>query len=200
MPDILFYFIAELIVVICVLLVLGAVLIDFIEFQSRKHVKKEKKSIVETGTMLLFFGFFYFLISSGIGRFVFDFFYLRISFIMLGLLILIIGCYTNIVGRLKLGRNWSNQIKIYADHVFISDGAYKYIRHPLYASIIWMFFGASLVYGNYLAFLANALIFVPFMYYRAKQEEVLLVQEFSNYKKYQSLVGMFFPKLINKKI
>ncbi|MFA6145760.1 MAG: isoprenylcysteine carboxylmethyltransferase family protein [Patescibacteria group bacterium] len=117
---------------------------------------------------------------------------------IVGLLILVIGCIVNIKGRIKLGKNWSNQIKIYEDHYFISNGIYGFVRHPLYASIIWMFFGASLIYFNFFAFLSNLLIFIPFMYYRAKQEEYLLIKEFKNYQNYQIKVGMFFPRLFTK--
>jgi protein-S-isoprenylcysteine O-methyltransferase Ste14 len=76
----------------------------------------------------------------------------------------------------------------------IQKGMYRFVRHPLYASIIWMFFGASFVYMNYAALLANVCVFIPAMYYRAKQEERLLAQEFPEYQAYQKAVGMFFPK------
>ena len=104
----------------------------------------------------------------------------------------------NILGRLSLGRNWANHIKIYSDHVLVSGGVYNIVRHPLYASLIWMFLGASLVYFNYLAFLAIAFVFSPFMYYRAKQEEELLLKEFEEYNAYQQKVGMFFPKILRR--
>ncbi|MGK0469242.1 MAG: protein-S-isoprenylcysteine O-methyltransferase Ste14, partial [Clostridium sp.] len=38
-------------------------------------------------------------------------------------------------------------------------------------------------------------IFIPFMYYRAKQEETLLIQTFSEYNDYIKRTGMFFPKI-----
>jgi protein-S-isoprenylcysteine O-methyltransferase Ste14 len=77
----------------------------------------------------------------------------------------------------------------------VQKGAYRIVRHPLYASLIWVFYGASIVYLNYYAFLLNTFVFIPFMYYRAKQEEELLEKEFSDYNKYTLNVGMFFPKL-----
>lgn len=195
-PQQIFFSISNLIVVLCVFLILMAVLIDFVEFQTRNQVKKEKKSVVETGTMMLFFLFFHSLIRFNIGRMVMSYqlwWYFQVG---LGLVILMVGCGVNIWGRISLGKNWSNQIKIYKDHTFVSSGAYKIVRHPLYASIIWMFIGASIIYSNYLAFLSNLFVFVPFMYYRAKQEENLLTKEFKNYKNYQLKVGMFFPKII----
>lgn len=194
-----FYLISNLVVILCVFFIFVAILIDFVEFQKRKQIKKEKKSIVETGTMFIFFFFFYFLIRFSVGQININFLPLKYFAMAIGLLILVLGCIVNIKGRINLGKNWSNQIKIYKDHSFISGGVYGFVRHPLYASIIWMFFGASLIYSNFLAFLSNVLIFIPFMYYRAKQEENLLVKEFKDYKNYQIKVGMFFPKLFIKK-
>lgn len=198
-PEQIVYFISNIVVIFCTFAVFIAVLIDFVEFQKRSIVKKEKKSIVETGTMFLFFFLFYTLIRFKIGQLDFHFITPRILLSAIGTVILAIGCFVNIKGRLNLGKNWSNQIKIYKDHSFVSSGVYDLVRHPLYASIIWMFFGASLIYFNYLAFLSNLVIFIPFMYYRAKQEENLLIKEFEDYKNYQIKVGMFFPKLFRTK-
>jgi protein-S-isoprenylcysteine O-methyltransferase Ste14 len=187
------------IVGLCVMAILVSVLIDFTEFQKRTGTKREKRSIVETGTMFLFFFLFYILIRFKAGQINLHFSILSIIPVVFGLMLMIVGCIVNIKGRLDLGKNWSNQIKIYKDHTLATHGMYQLVRHPLYASLIWMFFGASLVYLNYLALLANLTIFIPFMYYRAKQEEFLLAKEFANYKKYQSAVGMFFPKIFKLK-
>ena len=186
--------IANLIVLACVFAIFMAVLVDFVEFHHKAGVKKNKKSSVETGGMILFFLGFYSLLRFDIGRFDISSSLFQYFFIMLGLLLLIFGCYINIRGRFFLGKNWANQIKIYQDHKFISSGPYRFVRHPLYASIIWMFFGACLVYCNYLTLLSTIFIFIPFMYLRAKQEEKLLSQEFAEYKNYQKKVGLFFPK------
>jgi protein-S-isoprenylcysteine O-methyltransferase Ste14 len=94
-----------------------------------------------------------------------------------------------------LGKNWANQIKIYSKHTLITKGVYKIVRHPLYASLIWIFYACSVLYLNWLAFLLNTLIFVPMMNYRAKQEEELLEKQFKDYKRYKNKVGRFFPKL-----
>jgi protein-S-isoprenylcysteine O-methyltransferase Ste14 len=197
-PEKVFYLFCVVVVILCVFSILMAVLIDFVEFQERKKTKNEKKSLVETGTMMGFFLFFYALIRFGVGQIYVPYSPLKIFIMSLGLVLLILGCVVNIEGRLKLGRNWANQIKIYHDHYLVSDGVYAWVRHPLYASLIWMFWGSSLVFFNPLAFLANGLIFMPSMYYRAKQEEGLLMKEFRDYKNYKMKVGMFFPKSIKK--
>lgn len=186
--------ISNVIVMIAFFAIVLAVSIDFIEFQKRKQVKEEKKSIIETGSMFLFFFLFYGAIRFGIGRIDVQSDMLKMVLMMIGSLILILGCFVNIRGRFDLGKNWANQIKIYHDHTIISRGMYRHVRHPLYASIIWMFFGASLIYLNAFAFLSNLLIFIPCMYHRAKQEEILLSNEFEDYTYYQKQVGMFLPK------
>ena len=177
------------------LVVIVAIIIDFIEFHPRKNEKKKKKSIVETGSMFLFFFIYSNLIRFGIGNFEIKNVNLRLIMLIFGTFLIVFGAYFNVKGRFNLGKNWSNQIKIYKDHTLVTSGLYSIVRHPLYASLIWMFYGGSLAYSNYMCFLINTFVFVPFMYYRAKQEEKLLKEEFKNYKEYQNNVGMFFPNL-----
>lgn len=189
------FLIDNIVVSLCVFALILAVLVDFMEFQKRGEVKKEKKSIVETGTMFLFFFLFYVFIRFNIGHINFEFNAVSALLNIFGLCIVIVGCLVNISGRFRLGKNWSNQIKIYKDHSFVSNGVYSVVRHPLYASIIWMFIAASVVFINYLSLLSTILIFIPAMYYRARQEEVMLEKEFTDYKQYKKGVGMFFPKI-----
>jgi len=187
------------VIVLCFCAVFISVIIDFIKFDSDNRTKDEKKSIVATGTMFIFFIFFYLLIKFKIGEVEVDDLYVRLPLISLGLILVIVGSSINIWGRLSLGSNWANHIKIYKHHTLIEKGAYRLVRHPLYASLIWAFYGACLIYLNYYAFLANTFIFIPFMYYRAKQEEKLLEKEFPDYNKYKLRAGMFFPKLLKIK-
>jgi protein-S-isoprenylcysteine O-methyltransferase Ste14 len=181
------------VIILCVLAILISILINFTEAKPEKP-KKERKSIVETGTMFLFFAVFYLLIKLRIGVLDVPNIYIRIPLTVLGLLVIILGTFLNIKGRLSLGKNWANQIKIYHNQTLITSGVYRIVRHPLYASLIWMFYAASIIYLNYAAFLANTLVFIPFMYYRAKQEEDMLKQQFKRYNEYIKNVGMFFPK------
>jgi len=184
---------ADIIIGICLFVLFTSILINFAESKN-KRIKKEKKSMVETGSMTIFFLFFYILIRKKIGEFPVapD---LREYFVVIGLIMIVSGCIINIFGRFNLGSNWANQVKIYHNHEFITNGVYGLVRHPLYASLMLMFYGACFVYPNYLAFLANTLIFIPFMHYRAKQEETLLSKTFKDYDSYKRGVGMFFPKI-----
>lgn len=181
---------------IAFLVIVLAVVIDFLENQANRNVKKEKRSFVETGTMTLFFILFYLVIRFSIGHLNFNGFFFNIISVLCWLVILVV-VYFNISGRFLLGKNWANQIKIYKNHTLVRKGVYNIVRHPLYASLIWIFYACSILYSNWLAFLLNTLVFLPMMHYRASQEEKALSEQFRDYKKYQREVGMFFPKFIS---
>ncbi|MCB2291192.1 isoprenylcysteine carboxylmethyltransferase family protein [Clostridium sp. CS001] len=191
-----FSFIIQLIICSSVIALFLSILIDFTLYTRHEHIKKEKKSIVETGTMTVFLFVFYLLLMSKIGVIPVYNMDLKNILIIIGTVAIVGGCILNIMGRFNLGSNWANHIKIYDEHTLVQNGMYKIVRHPLYASIMLMFYGACLVYRNLLCFLAVTFIFIPFMYYRAKQEETLLIQNFDEYEEYKKTTGMFFPKIL----
>lgn len=195
----LFHAIIQVIICLCVFSLFLAVLMDFALYSGKGQVQKEKKSIVETGTMTLFFLSFFAILQSGIGGVAIKSGLTKELLIILGTGMIVSGCVVNINGRHNLGRNWANQIKIYQEQTLVQTGMYQIVRHPLYASIILMFYGACLVYQNIISFIAVSVIFVPFMYYRANQEENLLLQRFPQYQEYRRNTGMLFPKVLKRK-
>jgi protein-S-isoprenylcysteine O-methyltransferase Ste14 len=182
---------ARLIVTLCTISVLTAVFTNFQLARGSRAIRAKRKSVVETGSMLAFFFGFYALIRLRIGVHEIPGSYYPMAIV--GLLLLVLGAAVNIKGRFALGRNWGNQVIIYEDHSLVTGGIYRIVRHPLYASLIWMFLGASLVFQNWAALLATVLIFLPGMYYRAQQEEKALAAQFPGFKEYRNQTGMFFP-------
>lgn len=197
-PYITFLKLTNIIIGLCIVALFTAILINFIEARAKTDVKTEKRSIVETGTMTLFFLVFYVLLFFRIGVISIASMEVKWFLSTFGLLLVVLGCVINIMGRFSLGSNWANQVRIYHDHRLVEKGMYRIVRHPLYASLIIMFLGASLIYRNSAAFIANLFVFIPFMTYRAKQEELALNKQFPEYKAYQKRTGMFWPKLFRK--
>jgi protein-S-isoprenylcysteine O-methyltransferase Ste14 len=187
----------HLIIGICVTAVLIAVVINFSLYQKRA-VQQEKKSFVATGSMMLFLCIFMLVLKSQIGYLELHNFLIQIILSITGLALIISGTIVNLKGRLILRENWANQIKIYQQHVLHIEGVYRIVRHPLYASTIWMFYGGTLVYRNWVALVGTTITFLPMMIYRARQEENLLIKKFPDYRRYQIKTGMLFPK-INRK-
>ena len=184
---------------------LGLVLIylrvysNFKDAGNQKSFEKKKvKSIVETFSMTAFFAICGILVLFRIGsiesNIYIDFFK------VVAILVYIFGVFVNLYGRKCLGTNWGNNVVIYSDHKLIDTGIYGYVRHPLYASIIWMLYSVSVMYQNILLIILTTVVFIPSMYYRAKQEETELDKVFKGkYTEYTKKVGMFFPKLIKRK-
>lgn len=183
------------VVVLCAFATLTAVLVNFLLAQRSSAVRREKRSIVATGTMLGFFVAFAGLIRFHIGAVeVLSPAAWRVA-ATAGLALMVAGATLNILGRLALGPNWGDHIRIYRNHGLVTRGAYRLVRHPLYASLIWMACGASIVFENPLALLAALGVFLPAMAYRARQEETALTAEFDAYAEYRRRTGMFFPRL-----
>jgi protein-S-isoprenylcysteine O-methyltransferase Ste14 len=178
-------------VIFCTLSVLTAVLLNFLLVRRVHAVRTKKKSTVETGSMLAIFAGFYLLIRFRVGAHEIAGPYYPTA--VTGLALVFLGTLVNILGRFALGRNWGNHVIIYEDHQLVISGVYRFVRHPLYAGLIWMFTGAALVFQNWAALLAALFVFLPGMFYRGKQEENALVAQFTNYEGYRNRTGMFFP-------
>jgi len=189
------FLVANFVVIICVIVLFMAILLDFVEFHQRHNVKKRLRSWVETGSMFAYFGGYYLLLKIRAGKVILLVGSIHEALIIIGMTLIALGCFVNVKGRLDLKHNWANQVTIYDDHTLIIRGIYKIVRHPLYASIIWMLIGGCCIYNNFIALLSVVFIFIPMMYYRAKQEERMLSVEFPEYVDYTKRVGMFFPKL-----
>ena len=120
----------------------------------------------------------------------------RILAIALGLALMVTGAVFNVLGRIYLKSNWANQIKIYEGHWLVTQGPFAVVRHPLYASLIWMFVGGSLIYANLASLILALGAFVPMMYVRAKKEDALLAEAFGQqFDAYRRRTGMLFPRL-----
>lgn len=168
-----------------------AIAVDFLKYDNKNDTKKSRKSIVATGTMVGFYIFYFLTIRFHIGSLKF----ISPTLAIFGTALVVSGAVINILGRLTLKNNWANHIKIYNGHQLMVTGTYRLVRHPLYASIMLMLLGGSIAYRNWLSAILTIFIFIPFMSYRAKQEENLLTVEFPEYADYKRETGMFFPKI-----
>lgn len=185
-----FNLVADAVTALCVLIMLAAIAFNFMNTPPDRSFR-ERRSPVATASMAAFFILLYLTIRlrwsalamDGLG-----------GFRSFGLGLMVFGAAFNVWGRVYLKTNWANHVRIYDDQQLVTGGPYRIVRHPLYASIIWMFFGAAIAYLNPLAAAETALIFIPAMIYRSNLEERALEETFgADYSNYRKTTGRFFP-------
>ena len=115
---------------------------------------------------------------------------------IIGGLIYSIGLSLAILGRLQLGNNWSDiEVgTVNQEHMVVSNGIYRYIRHPIYVGDILLLTGFELSLNSWLV-LAVVLL-VPVVFRRALNEEQVLGEVLPEYKQYKCRTKMFIPFLI----
>ncbi|WP_304132021.1 isoprenylcysteine carboxylmethyltransferase family protein [Ignavibacterium album] len=110
------------------------------------------------------------------------FFSLRI----ISLIVYLIFSWIQIWSFKTLGEYYSQEIAVRKEHKIISAGPYKIIRHPQYLSQIFVDLAGAVATLSFVLF-PLALIQIPFLILRAKEEEKLfkkyLSEEFESYKK-----------------
>jgi protein-S-isoprenylcysteine O-methyltransferase Ste14 len=79
-----------------------------------------------------------------------------------------------------------------------TTGAYKYVRHPLYAAFLSIFDFGLAIYLNSYIFVLWALLLHPVWHYVVRYEERLMVDVFGEeYLEYQKKTGRFLPRMGN---
>lgn len=78
--------------------------------------------------------------------------------------------------------------------VLISDGVYRRLRHPIYAGLILLAIGWSLLTASLLA-LALSIAFAALLDLKARREEVWLRDRYPGYRAYATRTRRFVPGL-----
>jgi len=114
-----------------------------------------------------------------------------------GIFLLLFGGILLLISLLQLNKNLSPFPTPKADAALIQTGLYKYIRHPIYTSILILFIGYSL-YQNSIYKLAITLLLGGLFYFKSKYEENQLAIKFTEYPAYKNKTGRFLPKFFSK--
>jgi len=92
---------------------------------------------------------------------------------------------------------WSSKSLSPADrgNKLCTTGAFRYVRHPLYAAFLSVFnFGLAFYLNSYII-IVWALLLHPLWHYVVRSEEKFMIDLFKEeYKEYQKKTGRFFPK------
>ncbi len=113
----------------------------------------------------------------------------------IGLALFLGGIWLSVEGRRALGENWNHMIdyQVKQKQELVTDGIYKYSRHPIYAGFLLMMTGVEVIIHSWLWILVIVVIF-PFIYLQSQKEEAVLARYFGrDYLKYLGKSKMFFP-------
>ncbi|MBQ4802969.1 isoprenylcysteine carboxylmethyltransferase family protein [Aquimarina sp. MMG015] len=113
----------------------------------------------------------------------------------IGLFTFVLGVLIVLVALLQLNKNLSPFPTPKLNSKLVKTGLYKFIRHPLYAGILYVVFGYGLYIGSIFKLIVATTIYILF-YFKTKYEEEKLLEFFDEYKAYKVATGRFFPKKI----
>ncbi len=113
-----------------------------------------------------------------------------------GLFFCAVGVIIACRARYLLGKNWSLSVQKKDEHELITTGIYSLVRHPIYTGLVLMFFGNSLIVGDWRGLIAVAIVLLSFLF-KLKKEEKWLTEVFGDrYITYKAHTKMLIPWLL----
>ena len=94
-----------------------------------------------------------------------------------------------------LGKNLTDTVVTRQKHSLVTNGPYRWIRHPFYDAALLLTVAISLTTANWFFLLAGILFFV-LVWIRSRTEEKNLLARFGDsYRRYRETTGAFLPRL-----
>jgi protein-S-isoprenylcysteine O-methyltransferase Ste14 len=121
---------------------------------------------------------------------------ISILFNIIGLLITVLGIILRMAAVKTLGKYFTRTLEKTENQQLITNGVYKYLRHPGAAGNMTSFFGLAVSTGNYISIIFVTVMISVAYIYRIKVEEEMLIEIFGDeYKKYQKKTKRLIPFL-----
>lgn len=95
-----------------------------------------------------------------------------------GSFLLVLGLWLFHRSHADLGTNWSVTLEIRESHRLVTDGIYRYVRHPMYSAFFLYGFGQAIVVPNWIAGPSYALAMALLVAFRLGPEEELMRGQF----------------------
>ncbi|MFX0023348.1 MAG: methyltransferase family protein [Candidatus Hermodarchaeota archaeon] len=100
------------------------------------------------------------------------------SLFIAGIIVLLLGGILLIYSRILLGKFASSKIIVEQNHTLMTNGIYKYIRHPIYLGMLLVFFGYGLSFKSCITPFTFLILFFIIFNNRMNLEEKLLKEKF----------------------
>lgn len=95
----------------------------------------------------------------------------------------------------SLGKNLTDTVVTRANATLVTDGPYRWVRHPFYVTTALVMFSVTLLTANWLIGI-GCFVVLAMLAFRTPKEEQKLVERFGQqYLDYMSKTGRYFPRL-----
>jgi len=99
-------------------------------------------------------------------------------------------------GVRALGRQWRIDAGINSDHQLVMSGPYRFVRHPIYTSMLCVLCGIGFMIAPWPLLLVSILIFIAGTEIRVRIEDTLLAATFGDcFRDYRKRVPAYIPFL-----
>lgn len=115
------------------------------------------------------------------------------AIVVFGCALAIAGAVFTLWARFTIGRNWSGNITVKADHELMTRGPYAIVRHPIYFGLLITLAGTAFVVGEYRSFLAVIVALVAWKWKSSIEERVMTEHFGDAYRDYQRRVKGLIP-------
>lgn len=94
-----------------------------------------------------------------------------------------------------LGTNLTDTVVTRRAHTLVTEGPYRWVRHPFYDAMALLIAGIALIAANWFMLLTGAVVF-SLLAVRSRTEEAHLLARFGeSYRDYRERTGRFVPRL-----
>ena len=161
----------------------------------RVKVVKDRKGLLEVLLLIIaMLGFFVPLIWIASPLFSFADYPLRAVPLAAGIVCFVVGLWLFLRSHADLGTNWSITLQLRENHSLITQGVYRRIRHPMYASLFLYSIGQLLALPNWIAGPSYLVTFGILYALRIRVEERMMLEEFgADYAAYMGRTKRLVP-------
>lgn len=113
---------------------------------------------------------------------------------VLAIVFLDFGALLSWTSALALGRQWRIDAGLISDHKLVRSGAYRFLRHPIYASMLCMLLGTGFMITPFGILPVAVVIFLIGTELRVRVEDKLLESRFGEeFREYRRSVPAYLP-------
>jgi protein-S-isoprenylcysteine O-methyltransferase Ste14 len=119
--------------------------------------------------------------------------------VILAVLLLTTACLIFWTAAKTLGRQLRAEAALHSGHELVRSGLYRFVRHPIYASMLCLVAGTGVLMSSLPFFVAALIVFLTGTEIRMRLEDGLLAAHFGEeFREYQRDVPRLIPRIVKR--